>query len=220
MQMGKSQADKRRDMNLVDQFGRKWLAAIDRETFDPTGHVTPAGWSDPLSTPSQYVGVPRDEHQNPQMGQAFVDFPRWIADQVQATKDWKVRLWNIGRDLQKNAFNAKTAETDEYLLHLTGPKPWPASEVLEQAAAGDKRLLGLKDLDKATRLLLGRIELEDLESVEEPEGEPEPSESGPPPLNIGSNKEFVASALRRGFTMKQAQHMYKELRASLNLQEA
>lgn len=167
-----SQADKRRDMNLTDQFGRLWLAAIDRDTFDPVGHVTPAwshtGVSDPLQTPQQYLKVLRDPYGNPQLGRIEVDLDRWIRDQEGATKEWKTRLWNIGRDMQKNAFNPKTCETDDYLLHLTGPKPWPSPAILRQAKAGDRVLLGLAPMDKATRALLGILELEDFEIVDEP----------------------------------------------------
>lgn len=169
----KSQADKRRDMNLIDQFGRPWLAAIDRDTFEPVGHIQ-AAWSlgidgavlDPLCTPQQYLKIKHDNFGNPQLNKILVDFVAWIRDQTGATKEWKTRLWNIGRETQKNAFNPKTAEHDEYLLHLVGPRPWPTPAVLLLAMKGqDKRLLGLAPMDRETRELLGIVELEDLEAA-------------------------------------------------------
>lgn len=227
-QKGKSQADKRRDMNLTDQFGRKWLAAIEKESFEPAGHVTPAGWTDPLRTPSQYLLIPRDNHGNPQINRCEVDFGRWIADQDQATRDWKIRLWQIGREQQKNAFDPKTAEQDEYLLHLTGPKPWPTPPVLRKAKAGDKRLLGILPLDRHTRILLGLVELEDLEAMagEEFETSGEPTEKqiekelegaeqeGRPAFNTGDYKGFIAACLKRRIPMEKANQLWRDLRAA------
>lgn len=166
---GQSQADKRRDMNLKDQFGRKWLAAIEKESFEPAGHITPAGWTDPLRTPTQYLRVPRDEFSNPQVGQVLVDFKRWHTDQTNAMKEWKVRFYNIGREQKKHAFDPEKDQHDAYVLHLVGEKPWPSPELLVEAAAGKtdraKMMLGLNPLDQATRLALGYAELEDLEAL-------------------------------------------------------
>lgn len=235
-----SQADKRRDTNLTDQFGRRWLAAIDRDTWEPVGHISPA-WSvaddavsDPLHTPQQYLRVLRDDHGNPQINRLDIDIDRWIRDQETATKEWKTRLWNIGRDMQKNAFNPKTAEEDEYLLHLTGPRPWPSPAVLLRARKGDKRLLGIDPMDRDTRILLGIVELEDLEAAAnesepkmlahqagEPENEEELAEQKKAlmgkggVLDTGDFKQFMSACLEKGITMKQAGKLWKEFKGAL-----
>lgn len=168
-QMGKSQADRRRDMNLKDQFGRKWLAAIEKESFEPAGHIVPAGWTDPLRTPSQYLRIPRDESGNPQVGSVLVDFKRWFTDQTNAMKDWKIRFYNIGREQKKHAFDPEKDQHDAYVLHLVGEKPWPAPDLLVEASAGKtpraQQMLGLAPLERETRLALGYAELEDLEAL-------------------------------------------------------
>jgi hypothetical protein len=224
MAQAKTQADKRRDMNLTDQFGRSWLAAIDRETFDPVGQVTPAGWADPINTPAQYLKIPRDAANNPQMGRVEVDMARWITDQTNATRDWKVRLWNIGRHEQKNAFDPKTAEQDEYLVHLAGPKPWPSPAVLKQARDGDQRLLGLEPLDRAARILLDLVELEDLEFVtgadlqaakDAETDEERLSHKAPAPLNTANYKEFMAACLERKIPMAEAAKLWREFKGEL-----
>lgn len=226
-QKGLSQADKRRDMNLRDQFGRLWLAAIEKESFEPTGHLQPAGWSDPLRTPSQYLRIPRDEYQNPQIGRVEVDFKRWQKDQTDAMKEWKIRFYNIGREQKKHAFDPAKDEQDEYLLHLVGPKPWPAPAIVAEAAANKTKratqFLGLADLDRDTRMLLGYVELEDLEAIangkllSEDEAEAElkgRGQDGRPKFNTGSYKEFTAACLKRGITMKKAAELWKDLKAA------
>lgn len=207
-----TQAMDRRDMVLRDEFKRPWLAALEIKTFEPTGHVTPAGWDDVLRTPQQYLRIPRDEFNNPQVGQLRIDWDRWIKDQADATKDWKVRLWNIGREQQKNAFDPAKAEHDEYLLHLTGPKPWPTPEALRLAKAGDRQLLGIKPLDKRSRTLLGLVELEDLEAAP---AEALADEAEHAPLNTGNHKEFIAACLERGITMKKAAQLWREFQTAL-----
>ena len=64
----RTQADYRRDMNPRDQFGRKWLTTIELMTGEPTGGIVPAGWSDPLRTPMQYLKVPRNADGQSELG--------------------------------------------------------------------------------------------------------------------------------------------------------
>lgn len=200
-----TQADDRRDTVCVDQFGRKWLAALERKTFEPTGGIFKAGWDDPLETHQRYLKAPRDAFGNPQMGQIRVDFEGWIKDQQTALQEWKQRLWDIGQEKQQNKFDAKTAEQDEYLLHLTGPKPWPSHVVLLKAMSGHKGYLGLAPMTKEDRVLLGRLTIEDLQDVAEPSG----TDVTP---RAASYREFIREEMKAGKTMAQAAEAWQQVK--------
>jgi len=182
--MGKqpiNQRDQRRDLNPHDQFGRMWLAQIEKETMDLCGIVHAAGWQDPLRTPQKYLGVGEDEYsqRNPMI--LKVKAVEWIRDIEDAEGEWTRQLYSIGRTVSKHNFNPKTAHEDEYLLEVVGPKPWPSSETLKRAfnlkdpisrvllgfhpmKVNGKPVMGDK-LVKEARVLLDQEEIEDLEAA-------------------------------------------------------
>lgn len=157
----KTQRDYRRHMTVVDQFGRKWALTIEIATGDPTGVIMPAKWRDPLRTPLKYLTVPKEQGQ-PVWGRITCDFEQWVNDQQASEREWKVRLWEIGQLKNPGGFDAATAEQNEYLLSLAGPKPWPSSLALLEAAAGDPALLGLAPMTKHAREMLNKVAFEDI----------------------------------------------------------
>lgn len=161
MPTAKTQRDYRRNMNPVDQYGRKWLVTIEIATGDPTGLIRAAGWRDPLRTPQKYVVVPKEQGQSV-WGRITVNFEQWVNDQQQAEREWKVRLWEVGTLKYDKRFDAATAEQDEYLISLAGPKPWPSSMALFEATAGDPALLGLAPMTRHAREMLNIVAFEDI----------------------------------------------------------
>ena len=157
----RSQADQRRNMNAVDQFGRKWNLQIEISTGDPTGQIAPIGFDDPLRTPMNLLRVPREDGQ-PAYGKLVVDFPRWIKEQEQNESMWRRHLLSVGKLYFKAAFNPATAIRDPVVLEATGPMPWPSVRVLKMAQTGDRRFLGQLPLDDAARALLDRPNVDDL----------------------------------------------------------
>ena len=156
----KSQADRRRDLNPEDQFGRLYLVAFDKETMEPTGAIDTAGWSDPLKTPQKYIHVARGKFKTPDMSRMVIDFTGWIKDQSNAFQEWRQQLWGWGSKRYADKFTWETAEEDPTLIALAGPKPWPSHEALKIAAKGPinedaKALLGLGPMTAAVREMLG-----------------------------------------------------------------
>ena len=175
MPTAKTQRDYRRSMVAVDQYGRRWSFSIELASGDPTGGIRPGGWKDPLRTTEKYLTVPR-EHGFPVWGRITVDFERWVEDQQAAERDWKVRLWEIGQEKQGSKFDPANADRDDYLLHLVGPKPWPSSVALLEAAAGNPALLGLAPMTRHAREMLNIVAFEDIIGPmkgQTPEPEPE-----------------------------------------------
>ena len=157
----KTQRDYRRSMSAVDQFGRRWSLSIELASGAPTGGIRPGGWVDPLRTPQKYLTVPK-EYGQPVWGRITTTFETWVDDQQAAERDWKVRLWEVGQLKYDKRFDAATAEQDEYLISLAGPKPWPSSAALLEAAAGDPALLGLAPMTRHAREMLNIVAFEDI----------------------------------------------------------
>lgn len=152
----KTQRDDRQDRNVRDQFGRVWLATIDKRCGDFTGPVEPAGWDDPLRTPQKYLRPVKDEFNQFSFGTLEVRFKEWIADQRVSEKDWKQSLWEIGQQKYGVKFEPHKAEDDDWLMHLAGPKPWPSSALLQVAQTGKfPGLLGLRPLEAGESVALG-----------------------------------------------------------------
>jgi hypothetical protein len=148
-------------MVAVDQYGRKWAVTLEIASGSPTSGIQPAGWFDPLRTHQKYLTVPKEQGQ-PVWGKVVINFEQWVNDQQQAEREWKVRLWDIGQLKNPGGFDASTAEQNEYLVSLAGPKPWPSSVALLEAAAGDPALLGLTPLTKHAREMLNIVAFEDI----------------------------------------------------------
>ncbi len=133
----RSQADQRRDQVYEDQFGRPWLVAIELATGDPTSHIAPAGWTDTLNVPQQFLRVPRDKYGQPKMGRLEIAFSEWRLEVERANTDWKTQLYKIGNKVYGMKFDPTTAAGDDYLMALVGPRPRPTVEELDQAARGE-----------------------------------------------------------------------------------
>lgn len=136
--MAKSQADQRRDMVATDEWGRPWLLAVETKTGDPTGHIFPcrgepqwAGVTDAEIPPQQYLSVPKDQWGQPAWGRLTTDYARWRDDVDRATTAWRDNLWRLGQKVYQAKFDPKTAEEDEYLMTLAGPKPSPTVKQID-----------------------------------------------------------------------------------------
>ena len=190
----------RRTSTLQDQFGREYSVTIEISTGDPCGLIALKGWGDPLRTPMKYLKIPREEDGSPLHGRIDVNLAQWIKDQTQSQLEWVRRLWEVGRHHYKNAFDAKTAEQDEYLLDLAGPKPFPTVAVLKMAMGGDRKLLGLEPLDKEYRVLLNQPTDADLL------GEPEYEYITQPE----SYRQFATRLMQEGKKMEEVGVLWQE----------
>lgn len=180
------QATYRRDLNPKDQFGRKWLVVVETKTMDICGEAIPA-WNgvkgsarDPLRTPMNYVRLMTTEDGNPDTSRCTVDFDAWREQQQQATHTWYERLHDNAITTYKAIEQGSDLEHDRILLRLTGPKPWPSTEVLDAAMSGDRQYLGLEPLDKAHRAALLLESLADLKAMTTAQPKPEPVGDVPP----------------------------------------
>lgn len=196
-----TQADERRSYNIADQFGRSWLIEIELKTGEPTGVIQPAGWTDPLRTPQKYLRLKAPTQLGG--GGLYVDVDRWVEDHRQALTEWRKSLWIVGQQKYQNKFDPRVAEEDEFLLTMTGPKPWPSVEVL-QALPTDTGYQGKTPLTPTHRKALGVPTLEDLSadlSATMPQAQP---------LEPGATtyKAFLAEALKQGKTMAEAAELW------------
>ena len=210
----RTQADYRRDMNPRDQFGRKWLTTIELMTGEPTGGIVPAGWSDPLRTPMQYLKVPRNADGQSELGRLVLDFDAWIAEIEHAEMVWYQELHEIALAKYTALDPARVPELDKdkLLLKLVGPKPWPASDVLRTAAAGNQPLLGFTPLTQRERELLKIPTIADLKAGPMPA--PTPANDAVIPETY---KDFIAWAFRTGAAtnLKEAAALWSEHKANL-----
>jgi hypothetical protein len=152
------QAKYRRTQIAHDQFERPWAQVIEIKTGDPCGsNGHPFQWTDPLSTPQQYIKVPRDEAKRPMLGRIHIDFDQWIFDLKESYDDWKKFLFQIGKMRYKKTSPEEVAkwEDDAYLLEDAGPQPGAQlmhlaiegetrpEQIIKRASEGDDTLLGV-----------------------------------------------------------------------------
>jgi len=133
-------------MVATDDLGRPWLIAIETKTGDPTGQILPCrgepqwkGVTDDQIPPQSYLSVPKDQWGQPAWGRLEIAWERWRDDIARATDAWRTNLWRLGQKVYQAKFDPKTAEDDEYLMTLAGPKPVPALKDLDRWAAARKR---------------------------------------------------------------------------------
>jgi hypothetical protein len=219
---GKKPSDQkahRRDLNPRDQFGRKWLLTIELVTGDPCGEVVPAGWSDPLRTPMNRVRLAQNEDGQIDPSRCHVDFDRWISTIEDDERGWYEELHRNALHVYKSVEPSDVVKLDQdkFLLDLTGPKPFPSSDILKRARAGDRSLLGLAPLSVADRIALRIATLEDLKVA--PVGTPPPAPTSPdtPPDTYAA---FVTWCFKSGAVqpgdLKAAAALWREHRAALS----
>ena len=214
------QAKMRRNVNPVDQFGRKWLTAYEVANGESTGGwmITWGALGDPLRTPGKYIDFTRDESGQTEPKSCRVDFDRWIADVEQDERNWYYQLnQNAMHHYKRGSLTPEDAaklDQDQFLMDLTGPKPFPSSDVLRMAKAGNKRLLGLEPLTQKERALLRMPTLEDLQQPTFEEHAPAPTDPAAVP---DTYPEFVSWVFKtkQVVDLKQAAQLWKEHRALL-----
>lgn len=212
MAQPRTQPGERRSFNPKDQFGRKWCMTIEVRTGDPTGQVLPAGWSDPLRTPMHYVRVPKDESGNVMFGTCAVDYEAWIREVEHEEEGWFRRLVENATIKNIEPLEIEHLLKHKVLLQLTGPKPWPSSEVLKLAAAGDKGFLGLTEFTARERAALHQPTLADLKSgnLTSP---PRAENKELPPDDY---REFIGYAMRNGAkNLTEVGKLWKEHKSNL-----
>lgn len=209
-----TQADQRRGFNPRDQFGRKWLAQIELASGDLC-EVLPAGWSDPLRTPVKFIRMARVEGQT-DMSKLVVDTATWRMVVEQDERVWYDQL--IQNALLKNVDITDLAELERHkiLLGLTGPKPFPSSEILKAADEGDQQYLGIAPLDAEHRAKLGLSTLADLKAPRAAPVAVPPVDDSQPPEKY---QDFVSWAQRTGRVqpgdLKHIGQLWKQHRDSL-----
>lgn len=210
----KTQADQRREINPKDQFGRRWGGTIEIATGDPTGAFVPCGFPDNLCNTKNYLRTYRDEFGNVDLSRVEVNFPLWVRDIEEAERSWYEQLHRNAIHVYKSIEPEKVAtlDQDKFLMDLTGPKPFPSSDVLRAAMAGDRQYLGFEPLDRAHREALRMETLEDLKS----------SASTPTVVDVASDlppdtyPEFLKWVFARGTkSMKEAAALWQEHRKNL-----
>jgi len=162
----RTQPGERRSLNPRDQFGRLWATNIEIQTGDPTGGIFPAGWTDPLATPTKFVGMVRTPEGQTDLGRVEIQFERWIQERHQDEEQWWEQLHHNAQTMYKrlDADMVKNLDKDKFLLDLTGPKPFPSVAVLRKAAAGYRPFLGLQELSAQDRLELDRVTMADYQA--------------------------------------------------------
>lgn len=130
-----SQRDQRVQITAEDQFGRVWSYAMEKETMDPTGQVSPGNWTDPMNTPAEkYMMVPPGKFGQKQLGTMSLDWRRWAADQDLALTDWKNGLFRIWLEVKKGLpFNMEQAMNDPDIQHVAGLGSWPSGDTIRYA---------------------------------------------------------------------------------------
>lgn len=204
-----NQAAWRRDRNIKDEFGRLWLVAFEvgpngqGGSGYPAGLIDRAGWDDPLAMPQEYLAIPKGEFGEPDKNKLSVipGMRRWLDVQKAAELEWRQRFRKVGQKQYKDAFDPKLHETDEVLMDITGPKPWPGSEAITRALKGEKGLLGLEPMNTEQRKLLGKETLEDMGFASAPTfAETNPALPAANPAPRLSYPEFVKSMKTQGIT--------------------
>ena len=211
-----TQQDWRTDVNPMDQFGRLYLASIEKDTMDVTGGIDKC-FDDPLNTPMKYLKLER-KRGKPVWDSLLVQGKEWIADTVAGEKEWKANLWRIGREMHKQAFKPKEAEQDEYLLSLTGPKPFPSSDALKVAfgkpCAAQRQLLGLDPMGREGRALLGKESLEDMETAHAEERRGIPHEPPASERIADTWPSFLAARRKEGKSFKEAGELWRSAKGA------
>lgn len=214
----RTQADQRRDINPLDQFGRKWSMTIEIITGDPTGGIFPAGWSDPLKTPMKYIKVRRTPEGQSELGRVLVDFPSWVEEIRHEDGLWYQQLYEnaIAKYATIDPAKVATLDRDPFLLRLTGPKPWPSIEVITAAMQGDRGFLGLEPLTPKHRAMLNMSTIEDLKAGATMPEAPVTRDLSTPPE---SYKEFIRWAYETGAAppgdLKRVGELWQAHRANL-----
>lgn len=165
----------RHPANLPDEFGRIWLVNLDKKpdgsgSWGITGSPMPVGWTDPLRMPPSYVDQPKGLAGRPDVNRVTVltGMQKWFAIQQRHEADWKARAFQVAQRLFGTAAHEMIQKQDESLMLEVGPKPFPASHIIQAAIKGHKGFLGLEPLTKADREALGVENLEDLGFAPEP----------------------------------------------------
>ena len=212
-----SQPQQRRSLVAKDQFGRPWGLVIEVASGDLCGAANPRNWRDPLRTPQQYVRPARTE-EGTDLTRVEVNLAGWL-DSVRADEQtWYFQLNENALRVYKAIDPADVAnlEKDRFLIQQTGPKPWPASEVLQAAIDGDRQYLGFEPLDKAHRAKLLMPTIEDLK------GTPAAVDTAPAITGDESQppekyQDFVSWAMKKKVVkdLREAAALWKEHRANL-----
>lgn len=137
----KTQPGRRRSYNVRDQWGRKWLAIVERETADPVTMIP--CFTDALQTPLKYIVIPKDAPYT-----CEILYEPWIVELREASQKYRDRREEVTRALHGDAANLKLPPTRE-IMRIIGKPPIEVKRVLA-AAAGDRKALGLKGTGKVT----------------------------------------------------------------------
>lgn len=130
-----TQPGRRRSYNVRDQWGRRWLAVVERETGDPVT-MTPC-FTDPLNTPLKFMRIPSEAPYT-----CEIDYDGWIAELDAGARVYEDRRQEVTRALHGDAADLDKKPTRE-IMRIIGRPPISVKRV-KAAAAGNPRELGLR----------------------------------------------------------------------------
>ena len=157
----------RRSFNVLDQFGRKWLISVETVSGGMASNPIPAGWSDPIKTPSQYCVYRPDKPT-----ELFINHEAWARHLEEKMDDWTRRYEDEGYDRFGEKFDP-TEPPSPTMMRLVGPKPMDPA-IPRAAANGDEKYLGMKpvvreDID-ALKRQIAALEAKNMALMNEGEG--------------------------------------------------
>jgi len=119
MAKARSQAERRRSFNNLDQFGRKWLVTIEVDTGHPTGSITPC-FTDEMATPQKYMSVPDSSPRS-----IVIDVDHWARDLKQTLGEYRRHFDEVGMQLYGDNYDAEKAWTSPRPSHrdIVGKPP-------------------------------------------------------------------------------------------------
>jgi hypothetical protein len=138
-----SQRDQRRNVRLIDQWGRTYHASIELKSGATCGLVQPL-YTSVLPVPLMYLERSRDELRPYDV---FVNVEKWLADTRRERREWEER----GRKLSARKYGPEWDSRKEFsqdVLELLGPAP-SAVEPIIALKQGNSWILGkTKTVDK------------------------------------------------------------------------
>lgn len=148
------QFERRRQLVIEDDFGRRWETTEDvTPGAGPCAPINPKGWNDPLGTPQAVLtrSLRRDADTGRWVLAMRDGYAVWRDALKQASKEYEQRLYNDAMMLFAAEGPKAYEDRSPALLNFTGEPP-QAWEPVEAALQGNSAALGKKPLASDKRL--------------------------------------------------------------------
>lgn len=139
----RTQPERRRGQNFLDQHDRPWWATIEIASGESTGGFVPGPWHTVggarlLPVPMKYVATVPGE-----LGRIAVNYEQWIADYKEASDDYRRTAIDIGRREHKEQFDPTNPFTAT-VVSIIGKPPMSVEPILAMRQ-GNPWMLGFTD---------------------------------------------------------------------------